>query len=717
VFSSQGNTKSPSASLLVGERMDTAAGGEIGFLINASFSKNNYNETFVESETPGMYWNGGKSYQGLPTAKAATTIVPYAVNYGVEAGSISRPSLNAVVQWRVSPKLDFVLEGTAFSTTERRNRDRLHLVIRDDNNTLTNVVYGKTTASGYNTIQSLTQAPQPGGLVDGGPESYTERVTSRNYNANFEAHYNSDRFHANFNAGYQTGHREYYGLLSVYRLPNATSASVDFNSPNVPGGGPYITFNGVNLGDPSQYSLLNFHDERGLSTNDEYSAQLDLTRDLGTGFFKNIQAGVRYTKRNVEYTYGYRDSFPQIGGKSIGLTSFGGLGYASTSPSYGGAASWYHLSADSLWANLGALKSYVAANNTTGIDWSTQYPILDLGSGYKSKEQTLAFYGQFNYGTKLAGLPVDGTVGLRAVHTWGEANSAQFSYDKNWNPTITQAKPGVGNFWDFLPSVNAAVHFNPKTQLRLAYTQNVQRADFYALSPFAVVQAANSTVYAGNPELKAYTEKNFDVSLEHYFGRGGQLSLAGYYKLPNGYIYYSQATEYVAQLGGNATVFKNRNAGKGTFAGAEFTAQSFFDFLPKKFRNFGASFNATYLAIGKIEFPDNSDNNALGMSHFTYNAALYYEDPKLSTRVSWNYRSRYRAGVLTDYPEYSPYIEATSRLDAAINYTPVKFLTLSLEGSNLLHNNMRQTWGQQSYVPQGTRLQARTIQIGARFRY
>ena len=265
--------------------------------------------------------------------------------------------------------------------------------------------------------------------------------------------------------------------------------------------------------------------------------------------------------------------------------------------------------------------------------------------------------------------------------------------------------------------MNAIAHFTDKLQLRLAWTKNVQRVDFYALSPFRIVQSANSTVYAGNPDLNAYTENSFDASLEYYFGRAGSLSAAAYLKKPKGYIYYSVATEYVPELGTDGQVWTNRNAGGGTFQGFELAGQTFFDFLPGVWSNFGVAANLTYLRKGKIEYPDGDDNNAIGMSKLTYNATLYYDSPQFSARVAWNYRSRYRTAVWSDYPEYSPYVDATSRLDAAVNFTPVKFLTLSVEGTNLLKNEQQSWWGKDRLVPLGVRLQARTIQTSARFRF
>jgi iron complex outermembrane receptor protein len=55
VYGSTGDTKSPYASLLIGDRFDTGI-GEMGFLINGSYTKNNYEEDFVESESPNTFF-------------------------------------------------------------------------------------------------------------------------------------------------------------------------------------------------------------------------------------------------------------------------------------------------------------------------------------------------------------------------------------------------------------------------------------------------------------------------------------------------------------------------------------------------------------------------------------------------------------------------------------------------------------------------------------
>src|SRR3546814_7663760 len=79
-------------------------------------------------------------------------------------------------------------------------------------------------------------------------------------------------------------------------------------------------------------------------------------------------------------------------------------------------------------------------------------------------------------------------------------------------------------------------------QLRLSYTTNVHRPSFYDTRPFffAETRATPKIIFAGNPALEAQREHAFDASAEYYFGRGGLISLAGYYKKATNFLYYSR---------------------------------------------------------------------------------------------------------------------------------------------------------------------------------
>ncbi len=718
VYSNIGDTSSPYTSLLLADRFDTPI-GEMGVLVNMAYTRNNYQENFIESESPGTFYD--KDLASLPTSQKSI-IAPYAVNYGVEKGVNVRPSLNLGWQWKVNDQLDLLVEGSYFGSKDTIQRDRLHLVTRSGNNTLSNIVL----ADDGQTVKSMTLTTT-GSFINGGPESYYEENKSDNYTTNFEAHWHNERTQINGSLQYNWSQTSYHGILTTYRFKNATTATVDFDSDLVPGGGPYITFPGIDLNDASNYYLFDYHDESSISKSHNLTGQVDLTyRVSDNAFLRSFQAGIRYSDQYLTHNYGYRDGFPAGYSSALALSAFPtGTSLSTTSSAISGYSNltWYHLSGASLLANSAAIRQYLTdVGAAGGADWSTELPNNDQGQSYHSNEYSAAIYGQFNYAFEYH-FPIDGVIGVRAVNTWGNSLSTQFNYDANWN-VVTKPVPAKGNYTDILPSLNAVVHFTPKVQLRLAYTFNVQRPSFYDLTPWVTTQAANSTVYSGNPDLKPQRETSYDASLEYYFGRGGSVSLAAYLKKPKNYIYYASSTEYVAQLGTTATVWKNRNAGDGEFQGYEFSTQSFFDFLPGIWKNFGGSANFTYLAKGEIKYPFTEEEakikgvfDAPNMSKYTYNLALYYDTPELSARVSYNYRAKYKLYVWSDMPEYSPYNEATSRLDAAINWTPRKFVTFSLEGTNLGNNSNRVYWGASKTLPLGIRLQARTVQLSARFRY
>jgi TonB-dependent receptor len=370
--------------------------------------------------------------------------------------------------------------------------------------------------------------------------------------------------------------------------------------------------------------------------------------------------------------------------------------------------------------------------------WSTAEVQTERMMGtFTTKENTAAVFAQIFYGFNVGSIPVDGVVGGRSVHTWGQS----FSYDRqiNWipNPAYNPALPaGAGNqqriaapgqlmvprtteldYEDFLPSAHAVIHFTPKMQLRLAYSYNVQRPRFDQATSFTFLDAGASGIgggWGGNANLKANREDNYDASLEYYFGRGGVVSFAAYLKKPDGFIYDDHKIEEIDGI--QYDIWRPYNASEGTFQGYEFNAQGFFDFLPGRWSNLGGQFNYTYNQVAKIDYPGD-DDNAVGNSRFTYNAVLYYDTPQFSARLAYNYRDRFRAWATNEFPEYSPYVDPTSRLDAAINWTPIKQLTLSLEATNLLKNNQVMYWGEQNLLPQGVRIQARTVQVSARFRY
>lgn len=739
-FADLGNTKSPYASLLVADRFDTPI-GEMGFLVNGSYTKNNYFENYVVSESPQHIPVGTPAYLSLLSA-LQNTIIPYAINYGVESGKIKRPSLNASWQWQASPNLDIVAEGQYQGVRSTDSVDNLRMVTNDGNGSYSNLV-----ANPDGTVSSVT-LNNPNG-VGGGPYSIFSTTKTDTYTTNFEAHWHKDGLLINFGTQYNWSHLKSYYVQDQFRFDNATSAQVDFNSPNVPGGGPFISFPGVDLNDPASYKLYQIHDQRATNDDTFFASNVDVTVPTSaTGLVRSVQFGARFSKRTSDRDYGYRDAFYFTTATAPSLQAVGaatGVDLATTTPDISGASNiptWYHFDGQSLLNNFANVRDYIINNGADlqGRDWTLAEPATtDPGESFKDHERTFAAYGQINYAFKAA-FPIDGVLGLRFVNTWGGATSSQYSWQLGANGKIDYSLPilftpttSSANYIDFLPSATAAVHFTSKMQLRLSYTHNVSRPGFYDLRSALNLldEATLGKIYSGNPDLKPTQENSYDASLEYYYGRGGVLSLGTFLKNQTGFIYYTEQRELVPGqplnplvADGTYLVGKSRNAGPGKIFGVEGQMNTFFEFLPGLWKNFGLNVNFTYIPVATLHLAYNdADLDTKGLfdapytSTYSGNVQFFYDTPQFGARIAYNIRSSYKTYIDYVNPGYSIYTQDTSRLDASVNFTPVKFLTFSVDATNLLHNSANSYFGAYNALPVGVRVQARTIQAGARFRF
>lgn len=717
---------SPYASLLVANRFDTGI-GEIGFLVNASYTNTKYRENRVESESPFGIDVGNETYY-----------LPFRAQYGIEQGNARRPSVSAVLQWRASDKLDILLEGGYIGARETRAFDRLFIQDMPFVGTYSNI----TLMPDNTTVRSIT-ITEPRGIPAGLDNQYI-RSRSDLYTTNLEANWRSGDVHLKTSAQYSWSKESSYFVETILFPGRVTSATVDFASDVYPGGAPLITFNGNNLGNLAGYGVDRFQDNQGGSRNREFAAQSDLTLQTSDrGLLRSLQIGARFNRRKVNNFYGFRDGFPTLNGEAAPLSLFPGFGSAELIGANLGNdnTQWYRIPGAQIMDNMDDVRAYILQyDRFSARSFSSEFPSSDRGQTFRSTELNFAAYAQVNYAFNLGTIPIDGFAGVRYTNTWGSSTS--FNYRPGTAATnfedIIQGGVGRGNYADILPSASAIIHFAPKMQLRLAYSTNVQRPSFYDTRPFyfAETRANPPIVFAGNPDLKAQQDQAFDISAEYYFGRGGQITLAGYYKKATGFLLYSRQEAgpdllqaygiNLADFGGAQFGFVEqlRNVGDGKFVGIEGTVQTFFDFLPGVFKDFGVNLNASHILEARVEyapvesFPGEFDS--VNTSKWTANATLFYDTPKFSARLAYNYRSSYRSGIWLDREgssRYSPYVASTERLDAAMNYTPVPFMTLSLEATNLLGSDVQRYHGSQRLLPLGVRTLARTVQASVRFRF
>lgn len=619
--------------------------------------------------------------------------------------------------------------------------------IKDSPGVLSDITYlpdGKT-------ITSMTVTNPTGVVGDGlpvGPSARDDNNETDNKRVNFEAHWKNERLRLDFTAYRDENEFNNEWYTQSLRLDGLTGFTIDMNSNKVPGGGPWVEYLGADVGDIDAYNLFEFENGKGFEKSTENVFAADVTYRISDDkLFREFKAGARYSKRDASRAYGYR--FARFGydfatqtDRTIDLQDFpGGSGYEAVTVDIDGfdSPTWYRLGRKAILANFDAIRAYAAdPDNRSAFggsgDWDDEVVSTEQLSGsFVSEEETTAIYAQIGYGFNLWNWPVDGLLGVRTSKREGFSQSAQYR-----NGALVPYDPIPASDIDTMPNASAVIHFTPKLQLRLAYTENVQRPSFQDQSDFVMFDTVSKTGWGGNPDLKPNREKNYDASLEYYFGRGGVLSAATYLKKPDNFTVWGVSNRPIDDDLDPSTpdvmyrINSGSNGGPGEYQGFELNAQGFFEFLPAPWNNFGGQANFTYNTKAEIQYkfyngaeltPEQIASipglfDAPNNSKKTYNLSLYYDTPQLSARVAYNYRDRYR-GYLDGYAEmgYSQYFEPTERLDASVNWTPIRQLTLSVEGTNLTENDSRVFYGQNKLLPQGVRVAARTIQVSARFRY
>jgi TonB-dependent receptor len=296
--------------------------------------------------------------------------------------------------------------------------------------------------------------------------------------------------------------------------------------------------------------------------------------------------------------------------------------------------------------------------------------------------------------------------------------------------------------------------------------------------PTATGATSGASLTIGNPYLAPFRGVNYDISFEWYFAEGGLLSAAYFFKdiesYPQTVIYDAPLSAFMDEAGidqvkqqftdpdqhtyidsGNPFRARQfRDAPGGELKGYELSYQQDFTFLPGWLANFGAQINYTNIEseLQYILDPGDGANIPqtlatgpwLGASPEALNFTLYYENSKISTRVSVAQREEY----FTSYPLASgacapgiqtspvptnpatgvtycngPLIndfvgsEKTLNLDASFRWNITDKLAFSMEGLNLTN----QTSNRFAYVDAPVVTQygstGRQYVVGMRYRY
>lgn len=703
-YARQSDTWAPNGNLLISNRWEGGF-GEFGALINFSYTKLH----FLDS----VRFNGGFIATARPEQSSSGAFrFPDAVGLFQAEGIRERPSVNASVQWKPTPDLQFYADAL-YQGFRNKGADRRFFVPLFGDARFTNVVLDGDQAQSL-TVENAVAPFNFQGATNGKTDTYQFAVGGI-----------YDAGPLRISADLARTDSKFTNSIASFDTFLATAPRFDVEFDVDRGdGGVEFRFPGFDLQDVSNYRFGGFFEGYQIAAGDDYQFRADAQYETGFKFVPEIELGVRYADRDGSFEDGFRF------GNGFGGTPLSRLPVQlrlSPEGFRGDDVDTFQFvtpSRPSIRSEIPALR------NIVGFP-SGRAP-TNPGSVFDANEQSYTGYAQLRYEVEVGGsATLGGNVGIRVVRT---------------DLSLTDETGTQGSkFTDYLPNASARLDFGNGLVLRLAATQTRTRAGFSDLRPTTVnsndpclllpegqrppPESCSESLNGGNPDLQPVNANNYDVSLEYYFSRNGFGAINIFRRDVRGFVNRLNFRTDSPTFGPNRRVVNIPvNAGDGRIQGVEAQVQSFFDFesLPDFARGFGIQANVTYLdgeqAIPLAPGADAGEQFGIpGVSRYTYNLVGLYERGGLSARLAYNYRTRFinRFDLGQNGRIANEITRGVSRLDFSANYTLFENLTLTFDASNILGDpfrNFRPYNEEGDSFPRDVRFEETIYAIGARFR-
>ncbi|MDE2597197.1 MAG: TonB-dependent receptor [Sphingomonadales bacterium] len=339
------------------------------------------------------------------------------------------------------------------------------------------------------------------------------------------------------------------------------------------------------------------------------------------------------------------------------------------------------------------------------------------------------------------------TLKLKANIDWGNLHGNigvqmvkqnQASDGLRINQTVSPIALGLvhqsASYADWLPSLNLFYDLGGGHRLRFAASKVMarprmddMRANFtpsYS-NPCATGGNTNTnclpggTVHpwsasGGNPNLEPWRAKEIDANYEWYISRASYISIGGFYKWLDNYIYNQTlaadfsgfpvpptATPLPTGVTGSpiGTLTAPANGKGGYVRGLEFSGALEFRLLSPALDGFGVSGSVALTESNLSPTTSTSLVRIPGLSKWVYNVTGYFEKGGFQARASYRYRSAYKGEVVALFTNLA-YTEILPdrQLDAQIGYTfqdgsPLAGVGILLQANNLLDSPYRTRLG------------------------
>ncbi|WMJ70826.1 TonB-dependent receptor [Stenotrophomonas sp. 24(2023)] len=372
-------------------------------------------------------------------------------------------------------------------------------------------------------------------------------------------------------------------------------------------------------------------------------------------------------------------------------------------------------------AYLAALQAYNGKlrPDGTAYDYANAQPRWNPLESYRVSEDTNTLYVQAD----LSGERWSADVGLRVVNTrtraqaW-DAKIIALTENGPFNYTATYAAPTPivqdGDYTYFLPSGNFTWRFTDDLLLRLGAAKTMARPPVNKLAPTNSTASVSwgefTQTYGGNVDLKPYTAKQGDASLEWYFADQSIANIAVFYKRIQNQI--TTSWEPGQDIGVPGHLFNVTRPINGDYAkvhGIEAGLQHFW--------NSGLGFRAQYTRNWSKSFVGGEERPLEGVAPSVYSLGLMYEKGPWSISATADHSDGFVTAINVIGTGYNTHADKLTWLTASVSYEVNDMLTVSLQGQNLLDDEQTYSINGNPLLTQGYYRYGRSFTLGVSLRF
>jgi len=718
----------PSASVLLSNRWKTG-NGEVGVLLDVAYSK-------AATRTDGVYARAFFPRSDLFAGE--TVYIPRGADWRSYTFDRERQGVYGVVQWKANPTTEMSFQ--VFNSQYTEHWDEFSIFVDNWYPEIIPAAGSTWTLDANNRFLAgrLDSSSASGGIPMGIATRFQDRdsdVTDFSYNLNWRPNY---KWEIDFDLQRVDGASS--GLDSTV----ASGLELPYLDVDLTGSRPQMSSDINYLSNPTNYYMAFTMDNRRDNDATENALAIDANYHPENEVLQNIKFGMRMTdtdSENHDTSYDWQPIY-QTWMRWWAIDGSGPLPAAELEyltlvdlPNFyrGTGAHPGVFMAPTMNLAEGFPQTFLDLHQDaadSGNYWCCYGPITirDINSPQFSNiqnEKTKALYTMAEFGWYNLQYPVSGNIGVRYVETdvstdgWVVYPSTITDTEGNMGFYHDPEQIGVENdYSNVLPSFNLRVNLRDNLLLRFAASRAMSRPAFNDLQSYRILSAAlpagvslddgpalsdfqlTADLY-DNPALEAVEADQLDLSLEWYFDEYGGMAHANlFHKSVDGLI--SRAYTQEEYDGYTYTITQPTNNGSGSLQGFELGLKKFFDEI-KALRGLGIDITYTYidsnLSLEDASMPLDTDLSGfgplpfIGISDNAYNATLIYERGPFSTRVAYNWRSKFLMGVgqngfngglATGETWRLPvYTDDYGQLDASIQYKITDNLFFSLMGINL----------------------------------